>query len=62
MVQEQWKELEMNFLLGYSIKIVTYRVELTYGRGGGGGLLGEKIGIFPGGGGLGEQISSSSLK
>ena len=35
MVQEQCKQLEMNFLLGYSTKIVIYRGELTYGRGGG---------------------------
>ena len=47
MVQEQCKQLEMNFLLGYSTKIVIYRGELTYGRG---GVLGEGIGIFPGGG------------
>ena len=45
------------FLLGYSRKIVIYRGELTYGRG---GVLGEGIGIFPGGGD--EQTFGSSLK
>ena len=33
MVQEQWKLLEMIFLLSYNRKIAIYRGKLTYGEG-----------------------------
>ena len=47
MVQEQWKQLQMKFLLGYNINIVIYMGELTYGSG---WSTGWGTGIFPGGG------------
>ena len=52
MLQEYWKQLEMNFFIGLWHKNCYLQGELTYDTGG--GLLGEGIGIFPVGGN--EQI------
>ena len=41
MVQEQWLQLKMKFLWGYSMKIVIIWEELNFGEGEGGGN--EKI-------------------
>ena len=52
MVQEQWLQLQMTFLLGYNLKRLFSRDELTFGGKGINIWLGGGRGIFPVGGGI----------